>query len=133
MKIILVLIGMISLLLGVIGIFLPILPTVPFLLLSSWCFAKGSDRFYNWFSSTKIYKKHLESFEKNKSMTISTKIKILSITTIMLLYVIYRYDILPMRIAIITLMVIKYYYFLKVIKTEDVVKKDKKVTGETVD
>ena len=79
MKIILVLIGMISLLLGVIGIFLPILPTVPFLLLSSWCFAKGSDRFYNWFSSTKIYKKHLESFEKNKSMTISTKIKILSI------------------------------------------------------
>ena len=117
MRVVLVCVGMLSLLLGVIGIFIPVLPTVPFLLLSSWCFAKGSDRFYRWFSSTKIYKKHLESFEKEKSMTRGTKIKILSITTVMLLFVIYRYDILPMRICIVLLMVIKYYYFIKVIKT----------------
>lgn len=117
MRVILVCAGMLSLLLGVIGIFIPVLPTVPFLLLSSWCFAKGSDRFYRWFSSTEIYKKHLESFEKEKSMTRGTKIKILSITTAMLLFVIYRYDILPMRICIILLMAIKYYYFIKVIKT----------------
>lgn len=61
MRVVLVIIGFISLLLGMLGIFLPVLPTVPFLLLSSWCFAKGSDKFYKWFISTKIYKKQLES------------------------------------------------------------------------
>ncbi|WP_317316728.1 YbaN family protein [Peptostreptococcus russellii] len=119
MRVVLVIIGFISLLLGMIGIFLPVLPTVPFLLLSSWCFAKGSDKFYKWFISTKIYKKHLESFEKEKSMTLETKIKILSITTVMLLFVIYKYNILAMRLTIIALILVKYYYFIAVIKTKD--------------
>lgn len=66
MKILFILIGFLSLILGVIGIFLPVLPTVPFLLLASWCFAKGSKKFHLWFESTSIYKNHLESFEKEK-------------------------------------------------------------------
>ena len=53
-------------------------------------------------------------------MTRGTKIKILSITTVMLLFVVYRYDILPMRITILALIGLKYYYFLKVIKTKAV-------------
>lgn len=118
MRIALVTLGFISLLLGIIGIFLPILPTVPFLLLSSWCFAKGSKRFYSWFTSTSIYRNHLESFEKEKAMTMESKVKILLLTTTMLLFVVYKYDVLPMRIAIITLIAIKYYYFIRVIKTK---------------
>ena len=44
-KIIFVIVGVISLLLGIIGTVLPILPTVPFLLLTSYCFARGSNKF----------------------------------------------------------------------------------------
>lgn len=126
MKILFILIGFLSLILGVIGIFLPVLPTVPFLLLASWCFAKGSKKFHLWFKSTSIYRNHLESFEKEKSMTMSSKIKILFITTAMLLFVILKYDILPMRITIIVLLIVKYYYFLRVVKTKESLKEKKK-------
>ena len=57
-KFIYISVGLISFALGAIGVVLPVLPTTPFLLLASFCFAKGSDRFNTWFINTKIYRKH---------------------------------------------------------------------------
>ncbi len=79
-----VVLGCLSLGLGAVGAVLPILPTVPFLMLATFCFAKSSEKLHNWFISTKIYKKNLESFVQGKGMTMKTKIRIMATVTILM-------------------------------------------------
>ena len=83
-QIIFLIIGCLSLALGCVGIVLPILPTVPFFLVTVFCFANSSQRLHDWFISTQMYKKHLESFVQKKGMTVRTKATILtSVTALM--------------------------------------------------
>ena len=109
--------GFITLGLGLIGVILPILPTTPFLLVTSFCFAKGSERFHSWFTNTNIYKKHLESFVKERAMTLKQKVVLLSFVNFMLAFPLILVDVLPMRITIIVLIIIKLYYFIFKVKT----------------
>lgn len=109
--------GFIALGLGLVGVILPILPTTPFLLLTSFCFAKGSERFHVWFTNTNIYKKHLESFVKERAMTLKQKVVLLSFVNFMLAFPLILVDVLPMRITIIVLIIIKLYYFIFRVKT----------------
>ena len=65
--------GCISLALGTIGIALPILPTVPFYLLTAFCFANSSERLHTWFTHTTIYKKCIGSYFRRRGMTKKAK------------------------------------------------------------
>lgn len=103
--------------LGAVGVILPILPTTPFLLLASFCFAKGSDRFHRWFCGTKLYKKHLDSFVKERAMTLKTKLCILLPASAMLILAFLMMQNLPGRIVIVCLIIFKYVYFFTKIKT----------------
>ena len=83
-QIIFLIIGCLSLALGCVGIVLPILPTVPFFLLTVFCFANSSQKLHDWFIGTQMYKKHRESFVQKKGMTVRTKATILtSVTALM--------------------------------------------------
>ena len=79
-KILYILIGCISLGLGIIGVILPILPTVPFMLLAAFCFAKSSERLDGWFKNTKLYR---ENNIKN-GMTKQAKIRIMCSVTLLM-------------------------------------------------
>ena len=109
--------GCISLGLGCIGIILPVLPTTPFLLLASYCFAKGSERFDEWFKGTKIYKKHLESFVNNRAMTLKQKWTLLLFADFMMMFPLIILDSKVVKALIIVVILFKYYYFMFKIET----------------
>lgn len=117
MRAILIILGFISMGIGIVGIVVPILPTTPFLLLASFFFAKGSKRFHNWFVSTKIYKKYLESFVQSRAMTLKNKLTILLPVSCMLIITFIFVNNLHARIVLAILFVGKYLYFFTQIRT----------------
>ena len=110
-------VGTISLVLGVIGIVLPILSTVPLLLLTSLCYVRGSSKFHNWFISTSIYKNHLEPFITYRTMNIKKEIFLLVWVSVMLCMAMWKVDNLAMSIVLTILILCKYYYFVMCVKT----------------
>lgn len=67
-------VGWISLVLGVLGIVLPVLPTTPFLLLSAACFAKSSERFYVMLLTNRYFGPYIRDWRANRGLTIKTKL-----------------------------------------------------------
>lgn len=113
-----VVLGCLSLGLGAVGAVLPILPTVPFLMLATFCFAKSSEKLHNWFVSTKLYKKNLESFVQGKGMTVKTKIRIMVTVTILMSIGFIMMHAVPVgRIILGFVWLFHVLYFIFVIKT----------------
>ncbi|MCE3605208.1 YbaN family protein [Massilia sp. P8910] len=77
MKLLLNTIGCLAVLLGILGIVLPLLPTTPFLLLASACFARGSTRMHAWLLGNKVFGKYLSDFEQGRGIPRRAKITIL--------------------------------------------------------
>ena len=85
-KIFWVVLGSISLGVGVIGAFIPLLPSFPFLLLAVFSYSKSSERLHNWFINTKMYKNNLESHLSGKGMTKAAKIRVMCTVTVFMLF-----------------------------------------------
>lgn len=117
MKIVYIAVGFIFLLLGMLGTVLPVLPTTPFLLAAAFFLARGSVRFHRWFTGTALYRKHLESFARDRSMALSAKIKILGFASGMLLVPFFMTEKLWLKVLLIAVACAKYYYFIFKIKT----------------
>lgn len=110
-------IGLICVVIGSIGVILPVLPTTPFLLLASACFVKGSDKFDKWFKETKLYKNHLEGFVNSRSMTMKTKVSLILFADVMIAFPLIIIDSLVMKTILILVILFKLYYFTFRIKT----------------
>lgn len=77
--------GIISLLLGILGIFLPLLPTTPFLLLSAFCFVHSSNKFYVWLINHKYLGSYIRNFQIHKALPLRVKIVSISMLWITIL------------------------------------------------
>ncbi|USK74125.1 YbaN family protein [Peribacillus frigoritolerans] len=113
------LLGAISLLIGIAGTVLPVLPGGPFYLFAAFCFAKSSKSIENWFKSTSLYEKYVEAFLQKKGMTRREKIRINLIADFFIVISVFYVDILLVKILLVGLALYKHYYFIKKIKTID--------------
>ena len=86
MRILFLFIGILSLVLGVIGIFLPVLPTTPFLLLSATLFLRSSQKLYDWLLSHPYLGEYIRNFKEHKAIPLRVKVVSVSLVWITLLY-----------------------------------------------
>lgn len=74
MRIFLIILGSVSLALGLLGVFLPVLPTTPFLLLSAAVWVKASPRLYEWLLNHKLFGEYIRNFREHKAIPLHAKI-----------------------------------------------------------
>ena len=102
--------------LGTVGIFLPILPTVPFYLLAVYCFSRGSTRYETWLRNTKFFKKRVYFFDKYKVMTFKSQFSILIFVSSILSLTCLFADNIAVSVSLPILSVFKYLYFIFKVK-----------------
>ena len=78
----LIIIGTICVVIGIIGIFIPILPTTPFLLLAAACYMRSSQKFYRWLMNNRLFGSYIRNYIEGRGIPIKVKV-----FTIVLLWV----------------------------------------------
>ena len=86
MKYLLIILGSISLALGVIGIFLPLLPTTPFLLLSATLYVRSSEKLYQWLIHQKYLGTYIRNFREHRAIPLRAKIISTAMVWVTLIY-----------------------------------------------
>lgn len=119
-KVLYLLLGLVSFILGIVGIFLPLLPTTPLLLLTSFCLLKSSDRLNEKFIKTKVYEKYVKSFKEQGGMTLKAKLCLTIPVSILLLFMFVIIESPIMRMIIMMMWLLKVIVFTKIktIKSE---------------
>lgn len=119
-KLIYLLVGLIAFILGAIGIFLPLLPTTPLFLLTSFCLLKSSDKLNEKFMKTKMYEKYVKSFVEKGGMTLKAKLCLTVPVSFLLLFMFITIDSLVMKTIVVIMWLAKVIVFtkMKTIKVE---------------
>ena len=76
--------GSLFVLLGLIGLFLPLLPTTPFLLLAAACYARGSRRFYDWLLANRTFGPLIHEWRTHRSIPYRTKLSAIALMSVTL-------------------------------------------------
>ncbi|BAC15305.1 hypothetical conserved protein [Oceanobacillus iheyensis HTE831] len=113
-KAFLLIIGSISLGLGVLGIILPLLPTTPLLLLSAACYIRSSDKLYQWLITNKYVGSYILNYRSGKGIPLKAKIIGVSLLWISILYTIIF--VVPLVIVKILLFLIASYFTWFILK-----------------
>ncbi len=109
--------GFLSFGIGFIGVVLPVLPTTPFLLLSAYCFARGSRRFEVWLKETRIYRSYVADYAETRSIPIKRKWQILANIYLLMGFSIFIVPLAVIKILLALLLIAITLYILFVISS----------------
>jgi hypothetical protein len=77
--------GTIALIIGAIGVFLPVIPTTPLVLLAAACYYRGSDRLHAWILSSRWFGETIKNYQEGRGLTRDTKLRAVSMMWVMIL------------------------------------------------
>jgi hypothetical protein len=100
-KALLVAAGSLCIVLAVLGVFLPLLPTTPFLLLASACYVRSSERLHGWLMGNRLLGGYIRNFKERRGVPLRAKVTTVVILWLPLLYSVYRLDILWLELALV--------------------------------
>jgi uncharacterized membrane protein YbaN (DUF454 family) len=110
-----VIIGTLFLIIGFIGVVIPVLPTTPFLLLAAACYIRGSKRIHNWMINNSIFGDFVKNYMERKGITVKQKIitlMFLWLTIIISIY--YLIDSIPITIALFVIAIAVSAHILRI-------------------
>lgn len=102
-KIALNLVGSIAVLLAILGVFLPLLPTTPFLLLACACYFRGSPRMYRWLVRNRILGTYILNFQNGRGIPLRAKIVSLLLTWASLSFSIYVMKAMVVKLILVAI------------------------------
>ena len=92
--------------LAVLGVFLPLLPTTPFLLLASACYVRSSDRLHGWLMQNRLLGGYIRSFKERRGIPLRAKFTTVALLWLPLLYSVYRLDIFWLEAVLVAMGVV---------------------------
>ena len=117
----LIIFGTISLVLGIVGIVIPLLPTTPFLLLAAACYARSSEKFYTWLLTNRWFGNYLKNYYEGKGIPLQAKILTITIlwTTIILSILILNIYWITFILLLIAVIITIHITLIKTYKKKD--------------
>jgi uncharacterized membrane protein YbaN (DUF454 family) len=102
LRVLLIFLGVFFIGLATLGIFIPVLPTTPFLLLSAALFARSSDRFYRWLIENRFFGRYIKDYREGKGVPIKVKMGAIIILWVTIcLSIVFGVEILWVRILLV--------------------------------
>ena len=100
-KAVLVTAGSLCLALAVLGVFLPLLPTTPFLLLASACYVRSSERLHGWLMGNRMLGPYIKNFKERRGIPLRARVTTVVLLWLPLAYSIYRLDLLWLELLLL--------------------------------
>jgi uncharacterized membrane protein YbaN (DUF454 family) len=97
-------VGALSLILGFIGAFLPVLPTTPFVLLAAWCFVKSSPKAHQWIYRQRLIGPALKNWEENRAISRRSKVTAIFMIAISAIVIGFKVQILWLKILVLLIL-----------------------------
>jgi uncharacterized membrane protein YbaN (DUF454 family) len=116
-KVLFIILGSVCVGLGVLGIFLPLMPTTVFLLLAAYFYSRSSDRFYNWLIGNRVFGTYIRNYREGHGMTLRHKVNAVSVLWVTVGISLWFLESLALRILLFLIASSVSIFLLRFVKT----------------